>query len=74
MGHAENVVVLGKEAIAEKLSEGTIKTAHAKKVVKDLFALLEKQGQAGYIGEAISQLEHSLQAADSARRSGKSIR
>jgi predicted HD phosphohydrolase len=30
------------------------------------------QGDAGYIGENISQLEHSLQAADQARQAGQS--
>ncbi|KAJ7938228.1 hypothetical protein B0H13DRAFT_2571974, partial [Mycena leptocephala] len=32
--------------------------------------LISRQGQADYIGEPISQLEHSLQAADAAKRSG----
>jgi len=33
--------------------------------------LIRSQGDAGYIGENISQLEHSLQAADQARQAGK---
>ena len=32
--------------------------------------LLEQHGQGDYIGEAISQLEHCLQAADQAKRAG----
>ncbi|KPI43529.1 uncharacterized protein AB675_6878 [Cyphellophora attinorum] len=31
--------------------------------VRELFDFIEKQGQADYIGEAVSQLQHSLQAA-----------
>jgi 2-amino-1-hydroxyethylphosphonate dioxygenase (glycine-forming) len=31
--------------------------------VRVLFDFIEKQGQADYIGEAVSQLQHSLQAA-----------
>ncbi|CAD6577510.1 MAG: hypothetical protein TREMPRED_001971 [Tremellales sp. Tagirdzhanova-0007] len=59
----------GKDAIAETLSNNN-RNAKAKQVTEDLFILLEQQGQAGYIGESISQLEHSLQAAESARQSG----
>lgn len=33
---------------------------------------LEQHGQGDYIGESINQLEHSLQAADQARKSGMS--
>ncbi|KAH8690638.1 hypothetical protein BGW36DRAFT_465531 [Talaromyces proteolyticus] len=35
-----------------------------------LVSVLEKYGQGDYIGESISQLEHSLQAAHQAQRSG----
>ena len=35
-----------------------------------IIQLLEEHGQDDYIGEAISQLEHCLQAADQARRAG----
>lgn len=38
-----------------------------------LVRALEQHGQGDYIGESISQLEHSLQAADQARKSGKII-
>ncbi|KAF8211842.1 hypothetical protein K438DRAFT_1751460 [Mycena galopus ATCC 62051] len=48
--------------------EGSKRSAH--QVVTELFQLLEAQGQASYIGEAISQLEHSLQTADAAKKSG----
>ncbi|KAF3404611.1 Uncharacterized protein DPV78_003358 [Talaromyces pinophilus] len=40
-------------------------------VAKSLLAVLEKYGQGDYIGESISQLEHSLQAAHQARQAGK---
>jgi predicted HD phosphohydrolase len=36
-----------------------------------LVSALEQHGQGDYIGELINQLEHSLQAADQARKSGK---
>ena len=36
-----------------------------------LITALEQYGQGDYIGESISQLEHCLQAANSARQSGK---
>lgn len=36
-----------------------------------LVTALEEHGQGDYIGESINQLEHSLQAADQARKSGK---
>ncbi|KAJ5382052.1 uncharacterized protein N7496_004480 [Penicillium cataractarum] len=38
-----------------------------------LVSALEQHGQGDYIGESINQLEHSLQAADQARKSGKSF-
>ena len=37
--------------------------AHAKATVASLFDFIVAQGDADYIGEAVSQLEHSLQAA-----------
>lgn len=40
-------------------------------VAKSLLAVLEKYGQGDYIGESISQLEHSLQAAHQAKQAGK---
>ena len=39
-------------------------------VAETLFGYLRAQGDADYIGEAISQLEHSLQAADMAAKAG----
>ena len=38
--------------------------AHARATVTQLFAFLRAQGQGDYLGEAISQLEHCLQAAE----------
>ncbi|KAF7338026.1 Phosphonoacetate hydrolase-like protein [Mycena venus] len=55
-------------ASAEELSKGSKKPAY--EVVTALFQLLKAQGQADYIGESISQLEHSLQTADAAKQSG----
>lgn len=37
--------------------------AHAHATVKTLFSFLEAQGKGDYLGEKISQLEHSLQCA-----------
>lgn len=45
-------------------------TADARQTVAELFDLIEKQGQSDYIGEAISQLQHSLQAATLAQQAG----
>ncbi|KAJ7256530.1 hypothetical protein B0H12DRAFT_513125 [Mycena haematopus] len=56
-----------KQSFTEGFDQGNKKPAH--EVVTELFQLLEAQGQAGYIGEAVSQLEHSLQTADAARKS-----
>jgi predicted HD phosphohydrolase len=41
-------------------------------VAKSLLTTLENYGQGDYIGESISQLEHSLQAAHQAQQAGKS--
>ena len=35
----------------------------AQRTVSELFAFIERQGNSDYLGEAVSQLEHSLQAA-----------
>ena len=43
---------------------------HARETVQQLFGFIIAQGDADYIGEPISQLEHSLQAAQLARDSG----
>lgn len=43
---------------------------HVEEVVSTLFSFIEAQGHADYIGEAVSQLEHSLQAAHLAEHSG----
>lgn len=42
---------------------------HAEVVVSELFNFIEAQGDADYIGEAVSQLQHSLQAAHLAEHS-----
>lgn len=43
---------------------------HATQTVDTLFKFIEAQGDSDYIGEAVSQLEHSLQAADLAQKAG----
>lgn len=43
------------------------------KVADDIVHLLEERGTGDYIGESISQLEHSLQAANFAAQAGESI-
>lgn len=43
---------------------------HARDTIRQLFDFILAQGHADYIGEPISQLEHSLQAAQLARDSG----
>lgn len=45
-------------------------SSDARTTVQELLAFIEKQGQADYIGEAVSQLEHSLQAATLAQNAG----
>jgi len=47
----------------------SVKT-QARQTIQTLFSYLEAQGQADYIGEPISQLEHSLQAAALAKEAG----
>ena len=42
----------------------------AESMVSTLFGFVEAQGHADYIGEAVSQLEHSLQAAHFAKEAG----
>lgn len=44
--------------------------AKARQTVRDLFAVLDAQGQGDYIGENVSQLAHSLQAAALATNAG----
>lgn len=41
-----------------------------REVVRTLFSYLEAQGQTDYMGEAVSQLEHSLQTAELAASNG----
>jgi predicted HD phosphohydrolase len=44
--------------------------AMAREIVQTLFSFIEKQDQGDYIGEVVSQLEHSLQAASFAKEGG----
>jgi predicted HD phosphohydrolase len=44
--------------------------SHAEKITQDLIKLLEEGGTDDYIGESISQLEHSLQCAHYAKQAG----
>jgi putative nucleotidyltransferase with HDIG domain len=41
---------------------------HAEKVITKLFDFIRKQGNGDYLGEAVSQLEHSLQTAHLAQQ------
>lgn len=43
---------------------------NAAQAVAELFALCRQQAQANYLGEAVSQLEHMVQAAELARNEG----
>lgn len=43
---------------------------HARETVKTLFAFIEAQGQGDYLGEAVSQLQHSLQTATFGSQAG----
>jgi 2-amino-1-hydroxyethylphosphonate dioxygenase (glycine-forming) len=45
-------------------------THDPEKVTNDIIHLLEERGTGDYIGESISQLEHSLQAANFAAQAG----
>ena len=44
--------------------------AHARETIKELFSFIEAQGHGDYLGEAVSQLQHTLQAATLAEQSG----
>lgn len=44
--------------------------ADASATIKHLFSFIEAQGHGDYLGEAVSQLQHTLQAATLAERSG----
>ena len=44
--------------------------AYARSAVREILCLIEKQGQGDYIGEAVSQVQHSLQAATLAQIAG----
>lgn len=42
----------------------------ARETVRQLFDFIGKQGQGDYLGERVSQLQHSLQAATLAQQAG----
>lgn len=42
----------------------------ARAVVKELFAFIQAQGHGDYLGESVSQLQHTLEAATLAEQSG----
>lgn len=44
--------------------------ADARATVKELFSFIEAQGQGDYLGEPVSQIQHSLQAATLAQDAG----
>ncbi|KAF7195154.1 Phosphonoacetate hydrolase [Pseudocercospora fuligena] len=44
--------------------------AHAQDTIRELFAFILKQGNSDYLGEAVSQLQHSLQTATLAQNAG----
>jgi len=44
--------------------------ADARTSVREILSLIDKQGQGDYIGEAVSQAQHSLQAATLAQNAG----
>ena len=44
--------------------------ANARSTVEQLFAFITAQGDGDYIGENVSQLQHSLQAATLAQKAG----
>lgn len=44
--------------------------AKAQQTVKQLFGYIEAQGQGDYLGEAVSQVQHSLQCATLAQQAG----
>ena len=43
---------------------------HAQDTIRTFFSFLQAQGQGDYLGEAVSQLQHSLQTATFAEQSG----
>lgn len=45
--------------------------ANARETVRELFDFIHKQGQGDYLGERVSQLQHSLQAATLAQQAGR---
>lgn len=56
--------------MATQTQPAAVDEQRARDIVRQLFDFILAQGEADYIGEPISQLEHSLQAAQLARESG----
>ncbi|CAJ2512814.1 Uu.00g009330.m01.CDS01 [Anthostomella pinea] len=44
--------------------------ANARQIVSEMFGFIESQGKGDYLGERVSQLQHSLQAATFAQKAG----
>lgn len=57
------VPALSIESINNMTTDTNDNEASAREVVRTLFSFLDAQGQGDYMGEAVSQLQHSLQAA-----------
>ncbi|KAJ5192021.1 uncharacterized protein N7498_011006 [Penicillium cinerascens] len=64
--HKPHSLIAKSNSIMESPSSSTTSSAKA----ESLIGALEQYGQGDYIGESISQLEHCLQAAHQARKSG----
>jgi hypothetical protein len=56
--------------LASQLFEMALPLTNSSKTTNDLIQLLEDRGTSDYIGESITQLEHCLQCAHRASRSG----
>lgn len=65
--HKSHSLIAKSNSIMESPSSTTTSSAKA----ESLIGALEQYGQGDYIGESISQLEHCLQAAHQARKSGR---
>lgn len=59
-----------KATITEAMTERSQRTEEAEAVVSQVFGLYEELGKADYIGEAVTQLQHALQAAHLAEKEG----
>ena len=68
LGHTQKSYHRLPEAMATSILPSV--EQHAQKIVSQLFDFIMKQGDGDYIGEAVSQLEHSLQSAHFAVEAG----